>query len=61
MLRITPSQIQSTVDDAQASQLPSPDGPPVYRVDALADSGSSLHDRLGRLFRRPHWSREDKR
>jgi len=49
------------VDDAQARQLPPPEGPPVYRVDGLADSGPSLHDRLGRLFRRPHWIREDKR
>jgi hypothetical protein len=30
----------------------------VYRVDALADSGNSLHDVLGRLFRRPRWTRE---
>ncbi len=61
VLQITRSQIRSTVDDLQASQLPPPDGPPVYRVDALADSGHSLHDRLGRLFRRPHWIREDER
>ena len=61
VLEITRSHIRSTVDDAQASQLPPPDGPPVYRVDALADSGRSLHDRLGRLFRRPHWIREDER
>ena len=58
---ITRSHIQSSLDDAQASQLPPPEGPPVYRVDGLADSGPSLHDRLGRLFRRPHWVREDKR
>jgi hypothetical protein len=32
---------------------------PVYHVDALADSGHSLHDILGRLFRRPRWIRED--
>ncbi len=61
VLQITRSHIRSAVDDNQASQLPPPDGPPVYRVDGLADSGSSLHDRLGRLFRRPHWVREDKR
>jgi hypothetical protein len=61
VLQITRSQIRSTVDDAQARQLPPPEGPPVYRVDGLADSGPSLHDRLGRLFRRPHWIREDKR
>ena len=58
---ITRSYIRCNVDDVQASQLPPPDGPPVYRVDALADTGHSLHDILGRLFRRPHWIREDRR
>jgi len=58
---ITRSYIRCNLDDAQASQLPPPDGPPVYRVDALADTGHSLHDILGRLFRRPHWIREDGR
>ena len=57
--QITRSEIRCRFDDAQAAQLPAPDGPPVYRVDALADSGQSLHDRLGRLFRRPRWIRED--
>jgi hypothetical protein len=56
--RITRSHIQSGLDDAQASQLQPPDGAPVYRVDALADTGQSLHDILGRLFRRPRWIRE---
>jgi len=58
---ITRSYIRCSIDDTQASQLPPPGGPPVYRVDALADSGRSLHDTLGRLFRRPHWIREDER
>jgi hypothetical protein len=57
---ITPSHITCSLDDAQAARLPAPEGAPVYRVDALQDSGSSLHDRLGRLFRRPHWTREDR-
>jgi hypothetical protein len=61
VLQITRSYIRSNVDDTQAGQLAPPDGPPVYRVDALADTGTSLHDRLGRLFRRPHWAREDER
>ncbi len=61
VLLITPSYIRCGLDDARASQLPPPGGPPVYRVDALADSGHSLHDVLGRLFRRPHWIREDSR
>ena len=56
--QITRSHIQSGLDDAQASQLQPPDGAPVYRVDALADTGQSLHDILGRLFRRPRWIRE---
>ena len=55
---ITRSHIQSGLDDSQASQLPPPDGPPVYRVDALQYTGHSFHDVLGRLFRRPHWTRE---
>ena len=55
---ITRSHIQCSIDDAQASQLPPPDGPPVYRVDAMQYTGHSFHDHLGRLFRRPHWTRE---
>jgi hypothetical protein len=57
--RITRSHIHCSLDDAQVGELRPPDGAPVYRVDALADSGQSLHDVLGRLFRRPHWIRED--
>jgi len=57
--RITRNRIWCSIDDTQAAQLPPPDGTPVYHVDALQDSGHSLHDALGRLFRRPHWTRED--
>jgi hypothetical protein len=57
--RITRSHIWCSLDDAQAAQLPPPEGAPVYRVDALQDAGHSLHDVMGRLFRRPHWTRED--
>ncbi len=57
--RITRSHIWCSLDDAQAAQLPPPEGAPVYHVDALQDSGHSLHDVMGRLFRRPHWTRED--
>jgi hypothetical protein len=56
--RITRSYIRCSLDDEQAGQLQPPDGAPVYRVDALADTGQSLHDILGRLFRRPRWIRE---
>ena len=57
--RITRSRIWCSLDTEQAGQLPPPDGTPAYHVDALADSGESLHDVLGRLFRRPRWIRED--
>ena len=59
--QITRSSIQTSLDDEQASRLEPPEGAPVYRVDALADTGHSLHDILGRLFRRPRWVREDER
>ena len=59
--QITRGYITSSLDDTQAAQLAPPQGNPVYHVDALADSGHSLHDRLGRLFGRPHWIREDDR
>ena len=57
--QITRTVIHSSLDDVQASQLAPPDGAPVYRVDALQDTGHSLHDVLGRMFRRPHWIREN--
>jgi hypothetical protein len=55
---ITAAYIRTSLDQSGAKLLPPPDGPPVYRVNALEDVGDSLHDRLGRLFRRPHWVRE---
>lgn len=51
--QITRSHIRSSLSNVQADELPPPQGAPVFHVDALADSGSSLHDILGRLFRRP--------
>lgn len=56
--RITRSHLETDLDDVEAAQLPAPDGPPVYHVDALRYSGHELRDYLGRLFGRPHWTRE---
>lgn len=56
--RFTRSQVNTDLDDAEAGQLPPPDGPPVYHVDALQYSGHELRDFLGRAFGRPHWTRE---
>ncbi|HWG62767.1 MAG TPA: hypothetical protein VG253_13745 [Streptosporangiaceae bacterium] len=55
---ITVRYVRTTIDDAQASRLPPPDGPAVYRVNTLEEIGDSLHERLGRMFHRPHWTRE---
>ena len=57
--QITRSHIRCSLDNTQAAQLAPPQGNPVYHVEGLADSGHSLHDAIGRLFRRPHWTRED--
>jgi hypothetical protein len=56
--RITIRYIRTSIDDEEAANLPPPDGAPVFRVNALEDVGNSLHDRLGRMFRRPHWTQE---
>lgn len=56
--QITTTHIRASLDDEQAAQLPPPSGPPVYSVDALADSGDSLHDVIRRFFGRPHWKRD---
>ena len=55
---ITVRSIRSTLDDEEAARLPPPDGAAVYRVSGLDEIGDSLHERLGRMFRRPHWTRE---
>jgi hypothetical protein len=55
---ITIRYIRCSIDDEQAATLEPPDGAPVYRVNSLEDVGSSLHDRLGRMFRRPHWTQQ---
>jgi hypothetical protein len=55
---ITIRNIRCSLDDAEADRLPPPDGAAVYTVSALDEIGDSLHERLGRMFRRPHWTQE---
>jgi hypothetical protein len=55
---ITIRNVRCRLDDAEAAGLPPPDGAAVYRVSALDEIGDSLHERLGRMFRRPHWTQE---
>jgi hypothetical protein len=55
---ITTAQVRCVLTDEQAQTLSPPDGAPVYQANALQDSGSSLRDRFGRMFRRARWTRE---
>ena len=55
---ITAGYIRCDLDHAEVGLLPPPDGTPVYHVNMLGETGPALHDRIGRMFRRPHWTRE---
>jgi hypothetical protein len=55
---ITTAYVRCAITDEQAAALPAPDGAATYTVDPLQDSGGSLHDRFGRMFRREHWIRQ---
>ena len=55
---ITAGYIRCDLDHSEVALLGAPDGAPVYHVNMLAETGSALHDRIGRMFRRPHWTRE---
>lgn len=55
---ITTTHVQCGLTDEQVAGLSEPHAAPVFDVHPSADFGSSLHDRFGRMFRRPHWTRE---
>jgi hypothetical protein len=56
--RITTAAVHCRLTDAEAAELPEPDGDAVYTADATEGQGNSLTDRFGRLFGRSHWKRE---
>lgn len=57
---ITTAYVRTTLSADEAAQLPEPDdSTPVFRADARDDTGSSLSDRLGRMFGRGRWKREE--
>ncbi len=57
--RITRTVVQCSLSDEEVANLPPPDGTPVFHVDALAEAGPALTARLGRMFRREHWLKEE--
>lgn len=56
---ILSTEVKCNLTDDQAASLPEPHGSPVYDVDSQQDSGQSLHDIFGRLFRRPRWHQKE--
>jgi hypothetical protein len=58
ILEITTGYVRCDLTDDQVAALPAPDGAVIYTVNALQDSGQSLQDRLGRMFRRAHWTQQ---
>ena len=55
---ITILHVRCRLDDAEAARLPPPQGTAVYQVSALDEIGDSLHERLGKMFARPHWTQD---
>ena len=56
---ITVRHVRSRLDDAQAARLPPPDGQPRSTGSIRwTRSATSLDERLGQMFRRPHWTQE---
>jgi sporulation protein YlmC with PRC-barrel domain len=53
---ITVRHVRSRLDDEQASRLPPPQGTVVYSVSSMDEIGEALDERLGQMFRRPHWT-----
>lgn len=55
---IRATRVTVSLTDEQLAGLSAPDAAPAYTVDPMQDSGTSIHDRFGRMFRRPHWNRQ---
>jgi hypothetical protein len=56
---ITTAKVMTSLSVSDAAQLPEPEGNPVYHVNALQDVGPKLSARLGRMFRREHWIKDE--
>jgi hypothetical protein len=56
--QITTTGVTCALSDAQVASLPQPAAPPAFRANAQEDTGTSLHDRFGRMFGRAHWIQE---
>jgi hypothetical protein len=55
IVEITTNAVRCSLTDAEAAELPAPEGTPTFHVDAFQDVGPSLTARLGRMFGRERW------
>ena len=55
ILQITTNAVHCSLTDAEAADLPAPEGTPTFHVNAFQDVGPSLTARLGRMFGRERW------
>lgn len=56
---ITTAYVRTTLSSEDAANLPEPDDTAVYKADARDDTGNSISDRIGRMFGRAKWKREE--
>jgi hypothetical protein len=57
---ITRSKIRCSLSDAQADNLPKPEGgTAAFHFDGIEEFTSAHTQQLGEIFRRPRWRRED--
>ena len=55
---ITTAYVRTTIRADEVQDLPEPEAPPTFRADPTKDSGSSLGDRLGRMFGKGKWKQQ---
>jgi hypothetical protein len=55
---ITTAYVRCLLSDEQAAALPAPSGNDTFTANALQDTGTSLHDRFGRMFGRERWTQK---
>jgi len=55
---ITPGYVKCTFEHSQVALLPAPQGAPVLHVDMAREERAERHARFGRMFGRPHWTRD---
>ncbi len=55
---ITTAYVRTTVSADEVHHLPEPEAPPSFTVDPTDDTGSSIGDRIGRMFGKGKWKQQ---